>query len=92
MKRHFQNLRDSVKDQDCCNCGNIGTTVLAHLGAPYSSGVGLKSPDYQAAGLCFECHKLADTDPAYISDFAWRYRMVANQWAVWIRNGVITIA
>lgn len=92
MKRKYQKLRDSARDYPCMNCDcHCETTVLAHLGAPYSGGKGLKAPDYQSATLCYACHLRADTDPSHISDWGWRYRMVAKQWGCWIRDGLVRI-
>lgn len=102
MNRKHQALRDSVEGQYCCNCewsesqfvrdglpGNE-TVVLAHLPPRGESGMGMKGADWFAAGLCFECHQKADTDPAYIHDSAWRSRMVYRQLRIWVENGQIT--
>ena len=64
MKRKYQKLRDSARDEACtlqiypyCN-QNPETVVLCHL--PSGSGMGQKSPDWFAVYGCSSCHDIID--------------------------------
>jgi len=66
-------IRLSAKDEQClvrvpgvCN-GNSATVVLAHLNG---AGVGMKSPDWQAAYACSACHEFLDG--GYADSGIWR--------------------
>ncbi len=51
----------------CCN-GNPETTVLAHRNG---AGVAMKTDDFDAADMCFECHKAFDG--------AWPYLLIYKE-------------
>lgn len=61
MTFRSQKLLRSANGQPCAYCGQIGTTIAAHVrSVELGSGVALKAPDFFVADLCYDCHNQVD--------------------------------
>ena len=61
MNYYNKKILDGARDEPCVLCGSIGTTVAAHSNSlAHGKGVGLKTPSYYVAYVCFHHHNLID--------------------------------